>query len=151
VKISTKNRIDSIEQQQTNQSLAKVSYWTNPEFDFIQTNVGKKRIKKELEELQDANYETSLLTTGERAFIQISIGSRKIVCIPPREYPLNPPRLFWKDTRQEINQLGILTRWSSDWSILEAVREIRKKLSLRYYSRKWRQLKPSRRWLFLWS
>lgn len=121
-----------------------IGFWNDLEFSFLETTFGKKRIREELKELKISGYKPCLKRAIRRGFVQLEINSREVLCIPPREFPLNPPRFYWKDTGQEIKPLGILSRWSSDLSLLQVVIEIKHKLGFRYYSRKWKGPKSSK-------
>ena len=116
-------------------------FWTDPGFTFLDTRFGRERIKREVCELEEAGFGPSLLKSNERGFLLLKIQNHELIAVPPREFPLNPPRLFWRETGEEIGPLGMVGRWNSDLSILKVVEEIRRKLGMRYYSCKWRRQK----------
>jgi len=112
-------------------------FWSDPAFNFIKTTVGKNRIKEEVAGLEQAGFEVDSLRANGRAFISLRIREWELICIPPREFPLTPPRLFWKHNNIELLNLGPQLRWNSDCSLLDIVADVKKKLGIRYYARKW--------------
>lgn len=121
----------------------QAGFWTNPDFNFLDTPVGKHRLRQDVRELKQAGFKPALHRVAGRCIFLLKIRTWELICIPAREYPITPPRFYWKHTSEEVAPLRSLTTWNSDHSILMTVKEIRRKLGSRYHTRKWRRHKPS--------
>lgn len=116
-------------------------FWVDVDWQFYRSAYGATRLEAEVNELEDRGYEvTARLIDGGCCCIEARKGENgyPILFSLPREYPLNPPRVYLTQ-RGDVKELGVdgpsmLNRWSSElhlWELMES--EIRKRL--RAYSR----------------
>lgn len=86
-------------------------FWNSCDFQFYRTKNGYTRLKKEVNELKQHGYHVKVFAESQMYFVIKK--EQTIVCFPPPEYPLNPPR-FFKDSREIKYQLPI---WNSSFRI----------------------------------
>lgn len=102
-----------------------VDFWTDLDFQFYLTQVGKERIKHEVDELNNSGYDVKVLRNPvtKRLYLEIIKYKMSFICFPPVEYPLNPPKIL-------INKHPIMLPiqyWNSDCSIKQVLDIILKK------------------------
>ncbi len=96
-------------------------FWHDAEWQFYMSAYGAARLELELNELEEAGYEVTavlLLDDGDCCIQVCPEGSSEAALfLLPREFPLNPPRVFMKScdeiTEQEMGAPSPLSRWSS--------------------------------------
>lgn len=88
-------------------------FWRDPNFQFFQTPIGKDRIHQEIQQLHVKGFEATVVRRKSTGRLEIVIGlkNRQIRCVPPVEYPLNPPSFYSMDGREIRLRLSV---WNSD-------------------------------------
>ena len=100
--------------------LQEMNFWHDCDFQFHLTKVGYERLKKEVDELTSDGYRVKAYT---KDYVYLVIAKEEtIVCLPPPEYPLNPPRFFRGDTEIKYN----LPIWNSSFRIIDILRILEK-------------------------
>ncbi|MEO0126338.1 MAG: hypothetical protein ABIL44_01140 [candidate division WOR-3 bacterium] len=95
----------------------KIDYWNEPKFQFHLTKNGFERLKKEIDALIAQGYQVDAYH-GKELKIVIKKDNDIIICQPPVEYPLNPPR-FYKDNAEIVYNLPI---WNSSFMIVDIIK-----------------------------
>lgn len=108
------------------------SFWQDEGWQFYKILLGARRLETEMNGLREMGYGVSakLLDSGE-CCVELREGEMKrvIVLLLPREYPLNPPRVFIDDS-EDMRELTLgnaspLCRWSSGFQLVELASFIR--------------------------
>ena len=105
-------------------------YWSDPEFQFYATGTGRTRLVEDMETLTAVGYSAQgkRATSGQSLFIDASKNGLTFRCFLPAEYPLNPPRIVWLPSGQEIKGLATISGWNSDCDLASALGEIEKRI-----------------------
>lgn len=116
---------DALAQEPSPAPIAEKDFWKDLDFNFYLTPVGHDRIQDEIAELRAAGFRVTSLRRKRDGRLLLEIGSRggRLLCLPPREYPVNPPRLFWPGREKPIWLLRSVLSWNSDSRILDVVNE----------------------------
>ena len=116
---------NALTQEATPVQVTDEDFWRNPDFQSYRTAVGRTRIEGEAEVLRAAGFKVQTLKKkGDgRLLLQVQDIRGSLVCVPPPEYPLNPPRLYWAKDETELGALRNALRWSSDSTIRALVEE----------------------------
>ena len=96
-------------------------FWHDAEWQFYMSAYGAARLESELNELEEVGYQvtaTLLIDDGDCCVeAQKNGSSEMILFLLPREFPLNPPRVFVQSCNEisewEIGASSLLNRWSS--------------------------------------
>ena len=99
---------------------SELNYWDSRDFQFYRTKSGYTRLKKEIDELKRHGYQVKV--HAESQMYIVVKKDQTIVCFPPPEYPLNPPR-FFKNNVEIKYQLLI---WNSSFRIKDILNILEK-------------------------
>ena len=99
----------------------EIDFWRNEDFQFYLTEVGFKRLKQEVDQLQTSGYDVKVHANGQLR-LRIYKDGETIMCFPPPEYPLNPPRFF----RDNIELFYSLPIWNSSFRIADILETLDK-------------------------
>jgi len=99
--------------------------WADPGFLSYLTPSGRARINAEVAELREAGFRvTTLRRKGDhRLLIHLDSFWGRLLCTPPREYPLNPPSLYLGRRTRPIPPLTRALAWNSDRRMCDLVKE----------------------------
>ncbi len=105
----------------------EADFFNDLEFRFQQTRQGSRRLAMEVAELRAEGLHVDARQRQDdgRMVLVLSVpDGKRCVVIPPREYPLNPPRLFELPSGREFDgsDCTSIRHWSSDRKILDIVR-----------------------------
>lgn len=97
-------------------------FWSDEDFSFYKNSVGRDRLQDELDELRRKDWAVEVYRRHRDPELRVAIltNGHKIEAVLPREYPLNPPRLFVKGAG-ELLHLEPLRQWNSGRSMIEVV------------------------------
>ena len=105
---------------------AESGFWQDPGWQFYGMAYGAERLAEELDVLESAGYQVTarILDDGD-CCVQVcgDGGGKSVLFLLPREYPLNPPRIFLKSGKR-IRELPaasstLLYGWSSAFRLAE--------------------------------
>ena len=96
-----------------------LDYWSNPLFQFHRTITGLARLKQEVRALMALGYKTDVYG-GNQVKIVIKDLNGTLICIPPIEYPLNPPRFYRNNTEIHYD----LPIWNSSFTIADLIKKL---------------------------
>jgi len=102
----------------------KGGFWDKPDFQCFQNPVGKSYLQNEMKKLKARGWRVVLgrdKLTGRLKGV-FSRNDQTLYGWLPREFPLNPPRIFTED-RQELIGLTTLVQWSSMYSLSDVLDE----------------------------
>lgn len=113
---------EEIQNALTNESatiiIQETDFWSDRNFQFYLTETGKTRLEKEIQEIQ-RHYKVEVFRQkkSKRLLIRITKDSISLTCVPPVEYPLNPPSFY-----NSNKILNLSPRyWNSDIKLLTLV------------------------------
>ena len=92
----------------------EMDFWHDSDFQFYLTKNGYERLKFEYEELVSNGYGVKVYAK-KKVYMVIEKVNEKILCLPPPEYPLNPPRFFRDGVEIEYS----MRIWNSTFRILD--------------------------------
>lgn len=100
-------------------------FWSDERFVFYENRIGRQRIRQELQELRDRGWDIcAYRIPGDRGLrLRCTNAWIAIEALLPREYPLNPPRLFVGSSTQELPALPTQQVWNSDRFLFELLDE----------------------------
>jgi len=97
----------------------EMDFWRDSGFQFYLTKTGYERLQKEVNELRFRHYVVKVHAKGQ-LYVVISKDNETIVCMPPAEYPLNPPRFF----RRNVEISYSMTLWNSSYRIIDILQNL---------------------------
>jgi integrative and conjugative element protein (TIGR02256 family) len=97
--------------------LKEMDFWDENDFQFYLTRVGHSRLKQEIDKLMAEGYRVKVYTK-DQLYIVIKKNSKTILCQPPPEYPLNPPRFFEGNNEIEYS----IPIWNSSIGIIDIIK-----------------------------
>jgi hypothetical protein len=130
---SVKYEVVAIEDSRIQEALRKApampdvhqgGFWDLEDFQFFQNAVGKAWLQDDLDRVRKAGWEITVGRAKKDGLLVATFirGGRALQGRFPREFPLNPPRLFSSD-RREFVELRSLREWSSSRSLVEVLEE----------------------------
>lgn len=98
-----------------------LDFWSDDRFVFYENRIGRQRIRQELQELRNKGWDVcAYRIPGDRGLrLRCTNGKIAIEARLPREYPLNPPRLFVMAAG--LRPLPTQHVWNSDRSLFELI------------------------------
>lgn len=96
-----------------------LDYWSNPLFQFHRTITGIARLKQEVNTLTGLGYKVTVYD-GKQIKIVIGSNDKTIICLPPNEYPLNPPRFYLSNSEIQYD----LPIWNSSFTIADLIKKL---------------------------
>jgi hypothetical protein len=97
----------------------EMDFWDDTGFQFYRTKAGLERLRHEVKELRLHGYKVTVRARDQLCLI-ISKNTETLLCFPPPEYPLNPPRIY-KGNREILYGLPI---WNSSIRIIDIINNI---------------------------
>ncbi len=109
-------------------TVREADFFNDLDFRFQETRLGSQRLALEVAELraEGLNVDAGQRRDDGRVVLVLSApNDKRCVVIPPREYPLNPPRLFDLPGGREFDGANCVSirYWSSDRRMLDIVRD----------------------------
>jgi len=98
-----------------------MDFWSDADFQFYLTKYGYERLQSDVDELRTNGYDIKAYTKGQLCLV-IKKDNEAIMCMPPPEYPLNPPR-FFKGTDEIKYTLPI---WNSSFRMVDILKNLEK-------------------------
>src|SRR5262249_46990487 len=100
--------------------------FTDSGFRFHETAAGQQRLRREIKALEAEGYKATVSRKKDcnRLVIAGESNCRRLLIVPPVEYPLNPPRVSELPTGKECSLESRMTYWNSDFQIVDIVREL---------------------------
>jgi len=96
-----------------------MDFWSDVDFQFYMTKCGYERLQSDVDELRTNGYDVKAYTKGQ-LYLVIKKDNETITCMPPCEYPLNPPRFF--KGKDEIKYS--LPIWNSSFRIIDILKNL---------------------------
>lgn len=102
----------------------QVDFWNQESFQSVESVVGRERLKQDLKELKEVDWQAVLGRSRHSGacFVSAKRDRFEFKAVLPCEYPLNPPKLFLMDGTQFFD-LHSLSQWSSSSSLLDVFTE----------------------------
>jgi len=97
----------------------EMDFWHDSDFQFYLTKNGYERLKFEYEELVSNGYGVKVYAK-KKVYMGIEKVNEKILCLPPPEYPLNPPRFFRDGVEIEYS----MPIWNSSFRIIDILKNL---------------------------
>lgn len=95
-------------------------FWSDSAFRFYENPIGRDRLRQELDELRQRGWTVTVGRVGRETGLRVQAKRRgkSLEARLPREYPINPPRLFLNG-QGELIGLDFLRQWNSDRSLAD--------------------------------
>jgi len=102
----------------------QVDFWNQESFQSVESVVGRERLKQDLKQLKEADWHAVFGRSRDSGvcFVVAKRDHFEFKAELPREYPLNPPKIFTM-SGSEFLDLHSLCQWSSSSSLLDAFTE----------------------------
>lgn len=100
-----------------------MDFWNDPDFQFYLTANGYQRLQDEIDELKSNGYLVKVHAKGQ-LYLVIIWDNTKLLCLPPAEYPLNPPRFFMNNKEIQYS----LPIWNSSFRLIGILKSLEQSL-----------------------
>ena len=102
----------------------RTEFWQDVNWQFYMSSYGVKRLEEELSELASGGHRAEAMLLGDGGCcIELEDSNRHVLFLLPKEYPINPPRVYIKRNGDimelEMGDSSPLYRWSSAYRLAE--------------------------------